>query len=96
MTEDGLSYATIEQTMAVISTTHKAQGFSSPTESLLVKKLLKGCRREYGTAHKKPDAATVEIVRYLPNTIPEDTSPKNVRDRAIIALSLAGAVRRSE
>ncbi len=96
MTEDGLSYATIEQTMAAISTTHKAQGFSSPTESLLVKKLLKGCRREYGTAHKKPDAATVEIVRYLLNTIPEDTSPKNIRDRAIIALGFAGAFRRSE
>ncbi len=28
MAEDGLSYATIEQTMAAISTTHEAQGLS--------------------------------------------------------------------
>ena len=70
MAEDGLSCATIEQTMAAISTTHKAQGLISPTESMLVKKLLKGCRLEYGTAHKRPDAATVEIVRYLLNSIP--------------------------
>ena len=96
MAEEGLSYATIEQTMSAISTTHKAQGVSSPTESMLVKKLLKGCRLEYGTAHKKPDAATVKILRYLLNTIPEDNSPKNVRDRDIIALGFAGAFRRSE
>ena len=96
MAEDGLSYATIEQTMAAISTTHKAQGLPSPTESLLVKKILKGCRREYGTSHKRPDAATVEIIRYLLNTIPDDNSPKNLRDRAIIALGFAGAFRRSE
>ena len=96
MAQDGLSCATIEQTMAAISTTNKAQGLPSPTETLLVKKLLKGCRREYGTSHKRPDAATVEIVRYLLNSIHEDYSPKNVRDRAIIALGFAGAFRRSE
>ena len=65
MAEEGLSYATIEQTMAAISTTHKSQGFTSPTESLLVKKTLKGCKREYGTAKKKHDAATVDVVHYL-------------------------------
>ena len=96
MVGDGLSNATITQTMAAISTTHKAQGLISPTESLLVKKVLRGFRREYGTAHKKHDAATVEIVRYLLNSIPNDNSPKNVRDKAIIALGFAGAFRRSE
>ncbi len=96
MAGDGLSNATITQTMAAVSTTHKAQGLNSPTESLLVKKVLKGFRREYGTAHKKHDAATVEVVRYLLNSIPDDNSPKNVRDKAIIALGFAGAFRRSE
>ena len=96
MAVDGLSNATITQTMAAVSTTHKAQGLNSPTESLLVKKVLKGFRREYGTAHKKHDAATVEIVRYLLNSIPDDNSPKNVRDKAIIGLGFAGAFRRSE
>ena len=96
MAGDGLSNATITQTMAAISTTHKAQGLNSPTESLLVKKVLKGFWREYGTAHKKHDAATVEVVRYLLKSIPDDNSPKNIRDKAIIALGFAGAFRRSE
>ena len=96
MAGDGLSNATITQTMAAVATTHRAQGLTSPTESLLVKKVLKGFRREYGTAHKKHDAATVEVVRYLLNSIPDDKSPKNVRDKAIIALGFAGAFRRSE
>ena len=96
MAEDGLKYSTIEQTMAAISTIHQAQGLTSPTESLLVNKILKGCRREYGTAKKKHDAATAEVVRYLLNSIPEDSSPKNIRDRAIISLGFAGAFRRSE
>lgn len=40
--------------------------------------------------------ATVKVIRYLLNSIPEDNAPKNVRDRAIIALGFAGAFRRSE
>ncbi len=45
---------------------------------------------------KKHDAATVEIVRCLLNSIPDDNSPKNIRDKAVIALGFAVAFRRSE
>ena len=96
MADNGFKYSTIEQTIAAISTAHKAHGFISPTESLLIKKFMKGCKREYGTAKKKHDAATADIVRYLLNSIPDDSSPKHIRDRAIIALCFAGAFRRSE
>ena len=96
MTNDNLKYSTIEQTLAAISTAHKAQNLQSPTESLIVKKILKGYKREYGTAKKKHDAATSEIVRYLLNSIPDDSSPKDIRDKAIISLGFAGAFRRSE
>ena len=47
--------------------------------SQLVNKVLKGFWRENGTAHKKHDAATVEIVRYLLNTIVDDNSPQKIR-----------------
>ncbi len=96
MTNDNLKYSTIEQTLAAISTAHKAQGLTSPTESLLIKKIVKGFKREYGTAKRKHDAATVDVVRYLLNSIPDDSSPKHIRDRAIISLGFAGAFRRSE
>ena len=96
MADKGFKYSTIEQTIAAISTAHKAQGLISPTDSLLVKKIVRGFKREYGTAKKKHDAATVDVVRYLLNSIPDDSSPKHIRDKAIIALGFAGAFRRSE
>ena len=46
MADEGFKYSTIEQTLAAtlaaISTTHKAQGLTSPTESLLIKKNRQG------------------------------------------------------
>ena len=88
--------ATVEQILAAIAAAHRAEGISSPTDSLLVKKTLKGYRREHGTAPCKKDAATVEVVRMLLATTALDDSPKNIRDAAIISLGFAGAFRRSE
>ena len=81
--------------MAAISTIHKTQGLQLPTDSLLsVKKIVKVFKREYGTAKKKYDTATVYVIRYLLNAIPDDISPKYIRDRLIIALEFAGAFKR--
>ena len=91
----GASCSTIGQTMAAISAAHKAEGLLSPTDSLLIKQLIKGYRREHGTAPQRKDAATVDIIRALLATLHDD-SPKAIRDAAIIALGFAGAFRRSE
>ena len=88
--------ATIEQILAAIAAAHRAEGIPSPTETLLVKKTLRGYCREHGTAPRKKDAATVEVVRMLLTATARDDSPKNVRDAAILALGFAGAFRRSE
>ncbi len=96
LAENNVSCSTIDQSMAAIATAHRAEGFASPTENLLVKKVIKGYKREHGTAKHKKDAATVDIIRCLLSAIPQDNSPKNIRDRAIIALGFAGAFRRSE
>lgn len=96
LAECNASCSTIDQSMAAIATAHRAEGFTSPTESLLVRKVIKGYRREHGTAPRKKEAATVEIIRCLLSAIPQDDSPKHIRDRAIIALGFAGAFRRSE
>ena len=79
--------ATIEQILAAIAAAHRAEGIPSPTETLLVKKTLKGYRREHGTAPRKKDAATVEVVRMLLAATARDDSPKNIRDAAIISLA---------
>ena len=90
------SCSTVGQTMAAISAAHKAEGLPSPTDSLLIKKLIKGYRREHGTAPQRKDAATVDIIRALLAVTTRDNSTKAIRDAAIIALGFAGAFRRSE
>ncbi len=89
------SCSTVGQTMAAISAAHKAEGLPSPTDSLLIKKLVKGYRREHGIAPQRKDAATVDVIRALLATL-QDDSPKAIRDAGIIALGFAGAFRRSE
>ena len=97
LADSGAAPATVEQTLAAIAAAHRAEGISSPTDSLLVKKTLKGYRREHGTAPaSRKDAATVEVVRMLLAATALDDSPKNIRDAAIISLGFAGAFRRSE
>ena len=95
LADSGAAPATVEQILAAIAAAHRAEGISSPTETLLVKKTLKGYRREHGAAPKKKDAATVEVVRMLLDATRGDTT-KGIRDAAILALGFAGAFRRSE
>ena len=96
LANSGAAPATVEQILAAIAAAHRAEGIPSPTDSLLVKKTLKGYRREHGAAPCKKDAATVEVVRMLLAATALDDSPKNIRDAAIISLGFAGAFRRSE
>lgn len=96
LAENNMSCSTLEQTLAAINALHKANNFASPTDTLIIRKIVKGYKREHGAPPKKSDAATVDIIRYLLDSIPEDNSPKHIRDRAIIALGFAGAFRRSE
>ena len=96
LADSGAAPATVEQTLAAIAAAHRAEGIPSSTETLLVKKTLKGYRREHGTAPRKKDAATIEVVRMLLAATARDDSPKNIRDAAIISLGFAGAFRRSE
>ena len=96
LSDTGAACSTVGQTMAAISSAHKAEGLSSPTDTLLIKKLVKGYQREHGTAPQRKDAATVEIVRAMLAVTLQDNSPKAIRDAAVIALGFAGAFRRSE
>ena len=90
------AFPTSPEALAAIAAAHRAEGIPSSTETLLVKKTLKGYRREHGTAPRKKDAATIEVVRMLLAATARDDSPKNIRDTAIISLGFAGAFRRSE
>ncbi len=91
----GRKASSIGRSMASIAYHHKQAGVDpSPTATAGVRAVMKGIRRTLGTAPTKKHAATADIVmRMLAQC---DDSLIGRRDRALIAVGMAGAFRRSE
>ncbi|MBI1213759.1 MAG: tyrosine-type recombinase/integrase [Alphaproteobacteria bacterium] len=89
-----LKTSTIQRRLATIAEAHRTAGLESPTKSAQVKLVWAGIRREKGTAqaHKKP--TLTKHIRAMVEHLPENLL--GVRDRALILLGFAGAMRRSE
>ena len=85
---------TINRKGAAIGFAHKLAGIANPTAHPLVEATAAGIRRQVGVAqHGKAPACTAEIkamVATLPATL------RGLRDRALLLLGFAGAMRRSE
>ena len=91
----GYSAATIQRRMSTIGARHKAGGFDNPCAHPHVVTLLKGIRREIGTAPLKRKAAlTTDHLRRLRRI--EDSSVRQIRDTALLLVGFAGGFRRSE
>ena len=73
---------------------HRMAGSESPTSSEAIKAVLAGIRRSVGTAVTRKAPATAEIVRAIVTEMPTDL--RGLRDRALLILGFAGALRRSE
>jgi integrase len=86
--------ATIGRKLAAIAVAHRDAGLESPTEHGMVKRTLAGIRREKGTAQKQKAALLVDDLRRM--VAPLGTSLLDRRDRALILLGFAAALRRSE
>lgn len=89
-----LRVSTLQRRLATIAEAHRAAGHESPNRHARVRLVWQGIRREKGVAqaHKKP-TLTKHIrlmLDHLPGTL------LGVRDRALILLGFAGAMRRSE
>ena len=89
-----LKTSTLQRRLATIAEAHRAAGLESPTKSAQVKLVWAGIRREKGTAqaHKKP--TLTKHIRAMVEHLPDNLL--GVRDRALILLGFAGAMRRSE
>jgi len=89
-----LKVSTLERRLATISEAHKAAGHESPTQHAHVRLVWSGIKREKGTAqvHMKPTLTRHLrlMVEQLPDTL------VGCRDRALLLLGFAGAMRRSE
>jgi site-specific recombinase XerD len=86
--------ATIGRKVAAIAVAHRDAGLESPTEHGMVKRTLAGIRREKGTAPHQKAALLVDDLRRM--VAPLGTSLLDRRDRALILLGFAAALRRSE
>lgn len=74
---------------------HDARGLETPTVAKLVRATMQGIRRELGIATKRKAPATVE--RLAAMVAHADTSTlKGLRDRALLLVGFASAMRRSE
>jgi integrase len=84
--------STVEQRMAAVVHEHRAAGLV-PLQSE-AREVLRGARREFGTAEDSKAALTVDHLRAIVRALPKDCI--GVRDRALLVFGFASALRRSE
>jgi integrase len=93
----GLAPNTIDLRRAAIRYLHRAAGCAVPTGDVCVAETVAGIRRDAarkGEAPEKKAAATASIVRQMLAQMPDDL--RGLRDKALILVAFAGALRRSE
>ncbi|MGA3355095.1 MAG: site-specific integrase [Acidimicrobiales bacterium] len=86
--------ATIDLRLAAISAAHRAAGYDSPTKVEAVRLVRRGVRRTLGTAQRQVRPLTMVDLRAMLDGL--GTDPAGCRDRALLLLGFAGALRRSE
>lgn len=86
--------STIDSRLAAISAAHRAAGHPSPTKSEAARLVRRGVRRSHGTAQRQVRPVSVEDLRTFVGTLADDG--RGGRDRAVLLLGFAGALRRSE
>ncbi|HEY3451809.1 MAG TPA: site-specific integrase [Myxococcales bacterium] len=90
----GRKPATLARELAAISQAHKTAGHESPRGAARVREVLAGIRRTHGTAQRRVSPLLPGDLRALVRTLPEGLL--GVRDRALLLVGFAGALRRSE
>jgi site-specific recombinase XerD len=86
--------STIGRRVASISIMHRRNGFDTPTTSPAVREVLKGIRRTLKTAQRQAAPATIGEIRRIVAHLSDDLLAS--RDRALLLVGFAGALRRSE
>jgi site-specific recombinase XerD len=90
----GRAVSTIARALVSIGQAHQAFDHESPTADRLVRKTMKGIRRNKGSAQK---AAVPLLPAELRQALPESAfTNRRARDRAMLCLGLAGGFRASE
>jgi site-specific recombinase XerD len=91
----GSKTSSLRRYLVAISQAHRMAGFETPRRETIVKELIKGIARTHGTEQKHKKAITVDQLRAMISACDPETA-MGLRDRAILLLGFAGALRRSE
>ena len=89
-----IKVATVEKRIAALSQAHQLAGFTSPTQDILVRTVMRGIRRAKGTAPSPKRPLLTPDIRLLVAGLPDTAASR--RDRALLLLGFAGGFRRSE
>lgn len=90
----GKKLSTIRRRCAAIAHIHERAGHDNPAAHIGVRSTVEGIARQIGSASTKKAALTADMLERVLRKIPTDLP--GLRDRALIALGFAGALRRSE
>lgn len=91
---DALSVATLTRRLSSIAVAHRLAGHALDTKAAAIRDVMRGLRREKGTAQRHAEALTVPLIRRVLATC--GSRLIDVRDRALLLVGFAAALRRSE
>jgi integrase len=89
-----LAVATLIRHLASISKAHQARGLSNPVRSELVRATMRGIKRTRRCAQREAKPLLRDDLLFVLDSMSEGM--KNVRDRALLLIGFAGALRCSE
>ena len=88
--------ASLNMRLVAISQAHRLQGHRLDRQHPAIRETMKGIRRTHGTAPAKKAAADVVVLRDAVSEIAKLSGPRALRDRALLLVGFASALRRSE
>jgi integrase len=91
---DTLAVATLVRHLASVSKAHEARGLPNPTRSELVRATMRGIKRTRGCAQREAKPLLRDDLLLVLDATGEEL--KDIRDRALLLVGFAGALRRSE
>ena len=88
--------STLALRLAAITQAHRLAGQRLDTGHAAIRETLKGIRRTHGTAPQKKAAAEVSVLQDMIRELAREDGPRAVRNRALLLIGFAAALRRSE
>lgn len=94
LADQGKKASTIVRRVAAIRYAHRMAGHEPPTNAEGVRAVVRGIRRKIGVAPNRKAPATAQAITAMLDGLPSDLV--GLRDRALLILGFAAALRRSE